>query len=263
MPRNKSRITITLDEKLLRNIDGLIDGVKIKNRSHAIECFLLKNLRQKKIRIAVILAGGKGICLNEKTTPISKVMVEYEGEPVIFRNLSWLQEQGIEKVYIIAGKFTDSIRNEVGAGFWQSLDISFISGDSGTAGSLKFINGLIDGTFILINGDVFCEAKIDEIYDFHKKMGGYCTICMTSKKEPHCFGSIKLNGNRVVDFIEKPENGKEQSYLINGGIYMFEPIIPKIIAKSGYRSLERDLFPALSKEGKIYGYYLEEKWSHI
>ena len=104
MPRNKSRITITLDEKLLANLDRLIDGVKIKNRSHAIEYYLLKNLRQKKIRLAVILAGGKGICLNGKTTMTSKAMAEYEGQPIIDRMIGWLKREGVEEVIIFAGK---------------------------------------------------------------------------------------------------------------------------------------------------------------
>lgn len=263
MPRNKSRITITLDEKLLANLGRLIDGVKIKNRSHAIEYYLSKNLRQKKIRIAVILAGGKGICLNGKTKMISKSLAEYEGCPMIDRVIKWLKSEGIEEVIVFAGKFSDTIKKHIDNHENAGLKISYESEDLGTAGSLKFLRGVVEETFIMINGDVLCEAKVDEIYGFHKKNGGYCTICMTSKKEPHFFGSIKLSGNQIVDFIEKPGPGKEESYLINAGIYLMEPEVCLIASDNKYKSLERDLFPALSKQGRIYGYYLNKKWQHL
>jgi NDP-sugar pyrophosphorylase family protein len=28
-------------------------------------------------------------------------------------------------------------------------------------------------------------------------------------------------------------------------------------------SLEKNLFPALAKKGKLFGYYLQEKWFHL
>ena len=55
----KEKIAITVDRKLLSHVDRMIDGSKVKSRSHAIELLLSKSVNGAPKR-AVILAGGKG-----------------------------------------------------------------------------------------------------------------------------------------------------------------------------------------------------------
>ncbi|MDP3741317.1 MAG: ribbon-helix-helix protein, CopG family, partial [bacterium] len=56
----KQRLTITLDSELLKRLDNVIDGSKIRNRSHAIEFLLASSLVPKKTRV-LILSGGEGV----------------------------------------------------------------------------------------------------------------------------------------------------------------------------------------------------------
>lgn len=262
MPRIKSRITITLNEKLLKNIDRLVDGSSIKSRSHAIEFLLSKNFHQEKIRTAVILAGGKGIKVKGGSASMSKVLMPYKRRLFIEHVLDWLKKEEIEEVVISAGDLSDEIKRKIGDGSKFGVSIYYLSSDSGNAKILKHLEKIVSGTFLMLNGDVLCDTDLDEIFEFHGKSGGLCTIGMVSVKEPHAFGTIKLKGNRIVDFIEKPKKGEEESYLINAGLYIMEPEICAM-ASSGCISLEKDLFPDLAKKGKIFGYYLEGKWLHL
>ncbi len=50
MPQ-KSRITITMDPDLVKQIDATVDGILIRSRSEAIEKFVKKYLEQYKIDI--------------------------------------------------------------------------------------------------------------------------------------------------------------------------------------------------------------------
>ena len=45
----KERITITLDEKILKNIDSIVDRIYIRNRSQAVEFLIKKTLGENKI----------------------------------------------------------------------------------------------------------------------------------------------------------------------------------------------------------------------
>ena len=54
----KKRISITVDDRVLKKVDDLINNNDIRNRSHAVEHILRKYFDSKKIRKAVILAGG-------------------------------------------------------------------------------------------------------------------------------------------------------------------------------------------------------------
>ncbi|PIN69258.1 hypothetical protein COV94_03105, partial [Candidatus Woesearchaeota archaeon CG11_big_fil_rev_8_21_14_0_20_57_5] len=54
MPRQK--ISITVDSALLREVDGIIDNVTVRNRSQAIEHLVRASLGESKT--AVLLSGG-------------------------------------------------------------------------------------------------------------------------------------------------------------------------------------------------------------
>ena len=260
--RKRSRVTITLKEDLLKNIDSIVDGVEIKSRSHAIESLLSKNFKEQKIKKAVILAGGRGVVQKGKTKSISRILTNCKGKMFVEHIFDWLKREEIKEVVISAGDLSQEVKNKIGNGEKFDLQVSYLPKDTGTASILKYLPNIIDETFLMMNGDVLSDINLDEMLDFHKKSGGLCTIGIISVKEPSSFGTIKLKGNQVVDFIEKPEKGKEESYLINAGIYLVEPEIYKL-ASCKCLSLEKNLFPFLAKEGSLFGYYLQGKWTHL
>lgn len=259
---NRSRITITIRTDLLRSVDNLIDGTKIKNRSHAIESLLSKDFSERRIRKAVILAGGKGVKVPGKKGESSRILAPYHGRMFFEHVFDYLRSQGVEEVIISASALSSGVKEEIGDGRKFGLMVSYLAKDEGTASVLKYLVNLIDETFLMVNGDVLIAADMAEMFDFHKKCGSLCTIGMISVKEPSAFGNIVLSGNKVVDFIEKPKAGKEESYLVNAGVYLMEPEIFNLVSPQSV-SLEKDLFPALAKKGELCGYYLQGKWTSL
>ena len=61
----KEKISITLDENMIKDIDCMIDGTKIKNRSHAIETLVSRSLGHNRPKTALFLLGGKGTRLGQ------------------------------------------------------------------------------------------------------------------------------------------------------------------------------------------------------
>lgn len=259
---NRSRITITIRTDLLRRVDSLIDGTKIKNRSHAIESLLSKDFQNRALRKAVILSGGRGVRTKVGKEEVSRVLSSYKGRMFIEHVFEWLRGEGIEEAVISASSLSGSVKEAVGSGKKYGLSVSYLPKDDGTASVLRYLVNLIDDTFLMMNGDVLSSAGLAEMFEFHKKCGGVCTVGMISVKEPASFGNIVLSGNRIVDFIEKPKAGKEESYLVNAGIYLMEPEIFNMLSPQSV-SLERDLFPQLSKRGELFGYYLDGEWTSL
>ena len=70
----RKRLTITLRGDYLTQLDTLVDGNKIRNRSHAIEYLLGRTLGVGRTK-ALVLAGGKGVQLRPFTYEMPKVML--------------------------------------------------------------------------------------------------------------------------------------------------------------------------------------------
>lgn len=88
-------------------------------------------------------------------------------------------------------------------------------------------------------------------------------MALTSYDKPYEFGVVRLHGNRIVKFTEKPEKGKRISHLINAGLFVCQPEILNYIPKKGKSMLEKDVFPKLVEENKLYGYPFEGQWFDV
>jgi mannose-1-phosphate guanylyltransferase len=69
--------------------------------------------------------------------------------------------------------------------------------------------------------------------------------------------------NQIKRFIEKPAKGTAPTNYINAGIYVLSPQVFQYIPKGQAVSMERDVFPKLAAEGKLFGHIFEGIWMDI
>ena len=130
----------------------------------------------------------------------------------------------------------------------------------GTAGAVKLARQYLNDTFIIINGDNLYDIDITDIYLFHKQNNSAATMALTSTKEPSAYGVVELKGNKIVDFSEKPK--KTSSNFINSGFYIAEPAVIELVPE-GFAMLEKDVFPELARQGRLFGYPFSGQWFDI
>lgn len=257
----RQRLSITLDDQLLRKIDRRIDGHRVRNRSHAIETILNEKLQSKILKKAIMLGGGQGIEFEGKT--ISKLLLPIDGKTLLEKNIEILKEHGITDLILSLGGLADQIREKLGDGSEYGIKIIYFERDRGTAGVLRQAKSILDETFLMMNGDIYLE-NIDllDMYDFHKNHKAKATILLATVDDPSLFGSILLKGDTIVKFSEKPQPNEAYSHLINGGVYLFEPEACSLVTPEAV-SLEGNVFPELAEEKKLFGYFLDTKWIHL
>jgi NDP-sugar pyrophosphorylase family protein len=85
------------------------------------------------------------------------------------------------------------------------------------------------------------------------------TIALTEVEDPSQYGVAKLEGNKILKFIEKPKKEEAPSNLINSGLYIIEPEVIDMIS-DGFVMLERAVFPKLAENGKLFGYPFLGQW---
>ena len=256
----RERLTITLRNDLLKELDSRVDGINIRNRSHAIEVLLSKILESKRVKQAVILAGGQGTRMRPLTYEMPKPMIPVKGKPLIQHIMELCRKYDIREIILSTGYMGDQIRNHFGDGSHLGLDIKYVEENEplGTGGPLNLAKKYLTGPFLMFNGDVLSDLNLSDLIVFHNEQKAVATIALTQVEDTSSFGVVRLNGNRVDGFIEKPTS-KESSKLINAGVYVLEPEILKYIPP-GKSMLERDVFPKLSQEGKLYGYPFDGQW---
>ena len=259
----KERITITVEQDILSDVDKQIDREYIKNRSHAIEVLLKKALGKRCPKKAVILCGGKGTRLRPITTEIPKPLIPVHGKALIEHLIDLFKKYDVKEVFLSVGYKKEKIMEYFGNGDRFGVKIQYIdeSEDSplGTAGPLKKARHLLNETFIVTNGDELKDINLEEMFNVHKNNKAKITIALTTVPDPTSYGVAELSGSRILRFIEKPPKDKVPSNLINSGLYIVEPEAIDVIP-DGFAMLEKDVFPIVAYNGGLFGYPFSGQW---
>ena len=262
----RDRLTITLRQDVLEQLDRRIDGYRLRNRSHAIEYFLSRELGGKLTR-AVVLCGGRGVQLRPFTYELPKPMVPVKGRPLLEHVIERLRDQGIRDIILTIDYLGDKIATHFGDGGKFGVKIQYAKANRpvGTAGSLRLVKELIgDQPFLVVYGDVLAKIDYQELIDFHTEHKKLVTLAVTSVADPSALGAVSLCGAKVVAFTEKPKAGPTTSRLISAGIFVVNPeVIGRIPANEKLISLEKDIFPKLIDDGQIDGFVFDAPWYDV
>ena len=165
----KERITLTIDTNILEQVDSKVDGLNIKNRSHAVELLLSQVLGNNRPKIAFILAGGKGTRLKPITNEIPKPLVPLHDKPILEHTIDLLKKFNIKNIILSIGFKGDKIREYFGNGKRFGVNITYVEEDSplGTAGPLNLAKSLLTETFLMCNADELKNINLNDMYMFH------------------------------------------------------------------------------------------------
>jgi len=110
--------------------------------------------------------------------------------------------------------------------------------------------------FAVTYGDGLTDANLREEFEFHLEHGKIGTLLGINP--PSRFGSIKLNGEEVEQFNEKPEFLEEW---INGGYFFFKRDFLKYISKNESCILERQPLINLTNDQQLRMYRHKGFWA--
>lgn len=261
---DRDRLTITLSKTILAKVDALIDGTKIRNRSHAIEYLITQSLSPR-VHQAVILAGGKGLNMRPFTFEMPKGMFPVGGKPILEHQIEMLRSAEIRNIVLSIGHLGEKVQEHFGDGKKFGVNITYVKEEkeAGTGGALLLAKkSIIGDTFIVLHGDILIDINLMDIVAFHKDQGTTATIALTSVVDPSSFGEVVLHGAKIKQFVEKPEKGTHSSQLINCGLYIFEKEIFDFIPEENSSRLE-DIFPKLVTARDVSGFMFEGQWVDI
>ena len=203
------------------------------------------------VREVVILCGGRGTRLQERTREIPKPLVEIGGRPILWHVMQIYLAQGFESFVLCTGYRAEMIEDFVAAEPWpESAEVSCVrtGEETPTGGRIHLVRDRLDGrTFCATYSDGVADIDLGALVRSHAESGR--TATMTVVQPQLQFGVTELGDNgEVRGFKEKPRS----EHWINGGFFCFEPDVFDYLSEKSV--LERDPLERLAAEGRLNGY---------
>lgn len=214
---------------------------------------------------AVVLVGGFGTRLRPLTLNVPKQMLPVVGVPMIERVIASLGAHGVTTAVLSLGYKPDEFLAAYPNGQCAGVELLYAVEPEplDTAGAVRFaaVEAGFDETFIVVNGDVLTDLNVREVWDFHHSVGAEGTIALTPVDDPSRYGVVPIDASgRVEAFVEKPAPGTAPTNWINAGTYVLEPSVLQRIASDRKVSIEREVFPAMVDDQKLYAMQSSAYW---
>lgn len=136
---------------------------------------------------------------------------------------------------------------------WE-LDLIDTGLNTMTGGRLHRLQDRLNSTFMVTYGDGVANINLNELLAFHKSHGKLATV--TAVRPSARFGGLKIDGDMVVEFKEKPQTGEGW---INGGFFVFEIGVLKYL-NGDSTILEREPLENLTRDGELMVFKHEGFW---
>lgn len=246
---------------------------------------------------AVILAGGLGTRLSEETHLKPKPMLEVGGKPILWHIMKIYAHYGVNDFIICCGYKGYVIKEYFANYFLHMSDVTFdmrtnemqvhqqhtepwkvtlidTGADTLTGGRLKRVAPYVaeEEAFCFTYGDGVADVNIQALIAHHQAQGKLATL--TAVQPPGRFGALRLQGDTITDFEEKPQG---DGGWINGGFFVLSPKVLDYIAGDD-TSWEQGPLNRIAQEGQLAAYkhtgfwkamdtlrdknQLETLWSH-
>ncbi len=205
----------------------------------------------------VILCGGRGTRLQERTQSIPKPLVEIGGRPIVAHVVDIYAAQGFRRFLLCTGYKGELVERFVRAERWPAgVEVACLDTglDTPTGGrALAGAHAVGEQPFCLTYADGVADIDLSALLAAHEAHGDLATVTVVRPELQ--FGVAELGDDgRVHGFREKPR--AEQ--WVNGGFFVFEPGIAGYLAEDSV--LEREPLERLAADGELHAHRHEGFW---
>jgi len=172
---------------------------------------------------AVILAAGEGVRCRPLTLTRSKVMLPVANKPTVEYVVQALHDSGIRDVVMVVGYAKERIMNYFGNGKDFDVNIEYAEQKQqlGTAYAIKQVKDLVEGEFLVLNGDNLVSKET--IADLTEKHTGGVSILTAARADATGYALVEERDGTVLKIIEGLTLKDVRN--VNTGIYIFGPDI--------------------------------------
>jgi glucose-1-phosphate cytidylyltransferase len=205
----------------------------------------------------VILCGGRGTRLQERTRSIPKPMVEIGGRPILWHVIQIYVAQGFRRFLLLTGYRGEQVSQFVAAQPWpDGVEIRCLEtgADSPTGGRVHRAAAELDGQdFCLTYADGVADVDLDALLAFHAGHDAPATMTVVRPELPFGVAQLAADGT-VTAFSEKPRSER----WVNGGFFCLRPTVLELLDDDSV--FERAPLQRLAAAGGLRAFRHEGFW---
>lgn len=195
---------------------------------------------------ALLLAGGLGTRLRPITETVPKCLVPVAGKPMLDYWYDALERAGIHQVLLNTHHHADQVRAHIArtnASRALTVTEAYEPELLGSAGTVHANRGWADDAeeIVIIYADNLSDIDLSALVAFHRAHDDPFTMVLFHTAYPKQCGIATLQGDRIIEFIEKPEH--PASDLANAGIYVVDADTWREIADRNVFDFGFDVLP--------------------
>jgi D-glycero-alpha-D-manno-heptose 1-phosphate guanylyltransferase len=202
---------------------------------------------------AIILAGGLGTRLRTVVSDVPKVMAPVAGKPFLHYIITKLIRENVSRIILAVGYKHESIEEFISKSNYNAEFIFSVENEPlGTGGGIKLALGkAFNENVFILNGDTYFDFKLEDLLRVHIENGSDISVALKCMYDFERYGTVELEGNRIVKFNEKKYNIEG---LISAGTYIIKKNILDSLNLPEKFSMEIDVFEAHAHDLKIFGF---------
>lgn len=196
---------------------------------------------------AVVLVGGQGTRLGDRTRNRPKPLLEVGGRPFLGWVVDELRRHGVREILLLAGFRGEQVVEALGTA--PDVRILVESVPLGTGGALRWAAADLDSRFFFLNGDSLFDINLWDLAALAPE--AEATLALRRVENASRYGRVITDRDLIVDFAARSD--APGPGLINGGVGVLSKRIVDRIAPGGAVSIEQDIYPKMAADGVLFG----------
>jgi glucose-1-phosphate thymidylyltransferase len=180
----------------------------------------------------LVLCGGLGTRLAPLTKITNKHLLPVYDKPMVYYPIMTLVEAGIEDIMVLtggnnAGDFLRLLGNGREFGL-KHLNYTYQEREGGIAEAVGLAEHFIgDDRVTVILGDNILDGSIRSAVETFEKQESGAKIFLKEVNDPTQYGVATVEGDKIVEIIEKPKGPLSNLAVI--GVYMYDSQVFRIV----------------------------------